>query len=53
MWIMKKNVLILLISSQKLYFGDDDAIYDVIIQEPVWKWRYNYKHQISRDPFAE
>ena len=24
-----------LISSQKLYFSDDDAIYDVIIQEPV------------------
>ena len=21
--------------TQKLYFGDDDAIYDVIIQEPV------------------
>ena len=31
----ENNVLILLISSQKLYFGDDDAIYDVIIQEPV------------------
>ena len=35
----KNNVLILLISSQKMYFGDDDAFYDVIIQEPVWKWR--------------
>ena len=31
----KNNVLILLISSQKLYFDDDDAIYDNIIQEPV------------------
>ena len=36
-----------------MYFGDDDAIYDVIIQEPVWKWRHNYLHEISRDPFAE
>ena len=33
----EKKVLILLISSQKSYFGDDDAFYDVIIQEPVWK----------------
>ena len=33
--LWKNNILILLISSQKLYFGDDDAIYDVIIQEPV------------------
>ena len=49
----KKNVLILLISSQKLYFGDDDAIYDLIIQEPVCKWCHNYKHEISRDPFAK
>ena len=31
----KNNVLTLLISSQKLFFGDDDAIYDVIIQEPI------------------
>ena len=31
----KNNVLILLISSQKMYFGDDDAFYDVIIQEPL------------------
>ena len=31
----KNSVLILLFSSQKLYFGDDDAIYDVRIQEPV------------------
>ena len=49
----KKNVHILLISSQKVYFGDDDAIYDVIIQEPVWKWRHKYRHEISRDPFVE
>ena len=33
--LWKNNVLILLISSQKLYFGDNDAIYEVIIQEPV------------------
>lgn len=31
------------ISSQKLYFGDHDAFYDVTIQE----------HDISRHPFAE
>ena len=31
----KNNVLILLNQSQKLYFGDDDAIYNVILQEPV------------------
>ena len=31
----KNNVLILQFSSQKLYLGDGDAIYDVIIQEPV------------------
>ena len=51
--LWKNNILILLISTQKLYFGDDDAIYDVIIQEPVWKWRHNYRHRISRDPFAK
>ena len=32
---IKNNVLILRISSQKLYFGHDDVIYDIIIQEPV------------------
>ena len=31
----KNNVLILLFSSEKLYFGYDYAIYDVILQEPV------------------
>ena len=36
-----------------MYFGDDDVIYDIIIQEPVWKWSHNYRHEISRDPFAE
>ena len=30
MWIMKNNMLILLVSTQfKLSFSDDDAIYDV------------------------
>ena len=39
---------------KKLYFGDDDVnIYDVIIEEPVWKWSHNYGHEISIDPFAE
>ena len=51
--LWKNNVLILLITSQKLYFCEDDAIYDFIIQEPVWKWCHNYRHEISRDPFAE
>ena len=41
MWIMKNNIVILLISKQKLYFGDYDAIYDVIIQYPLW-----YSHEI-------
>ena len=46
----KNNVLVNFanISSQKLYFGDDDAIDDVIIQEPVWKWRHNHRHDISK-----
>ena len=45
---------ILQISTQKLCFPDDRAIYDVIMQEPDWKLLYNYKywHEISRDPFA-
>ena len=30
---MKKNNIILLISTQKLYLGDDDAIHDIIFQE--------------------
>ena len=28
----KNNILILQISTQKFYFGDDDAIYNVIMQ---------------------
>ena len=31
----KKGMLICLISTQNLYFGDDDTIYDVILQEPA------------------
>ena len=31
----KKNILILLMLLQQLYFVYDDAIYDVIVQEPV------------------
>ena len=30
-------MLILLISTQKLYFSDDEAIFDVVIEEPVRK----------------
>ena len=33
--LCKNIILSLLILIQKLYFGDNDAIYDVIIQEPV------------------
>ena len=47
--IWKNNIIILLISTLKLYFGDDDAI----IHEPVWKWGHNYRHKISRDPFVD
>ena len=50
---MKSNILILLITTQKLYFSDDDPIYDVLMQDPVWKLHHNYKHEINRDPFAE
>ena len=31
-----------------MYFGDDDAIYVVIIQQPVWKWHHNYKTWIQQ-----
>ena len=34
---MQIHMVILLITTQTLYFGDDDAIYDVIMQEPVEK----------------
>ena len=40
--IWKNNMLILLFSTQKLYFGTDDAIYDVIMKESHWKWRHYY-----------
>ena len=56
MWtceVWKNKEMILIISTQKVYFSDDDALYDVIIHEPVWKWHHNYRHEISRDPFAE
>ena len=51
--LCKNNIQSLLISTQKLYFSDKDAINDVILQEPVLKWRHNYRHDISRDPFAK
>ena len=52
--LWKKNIILILqISTQKMYFGDNDAINDVIIHEPVWKRRHNYIHEIRRDPFAE
>ena len=43
-------MLIYLISSQKSYFCDNDAIYDVIMmQVSVRKWRHNKRHQINRE----
>ena len=51
MWIMKIKILFLLISSQKLYFGDDDAIYDIIIQEPVWNLLNQYSFG-NTQPFS-
>ena len=50
---MKKNIQIRLISKQTLYFGDDDSIRDVIMEEPVRKWRHNYRHEISKNLFAK
>ena len=35
--ICENNMLILLISTQKSHFYDNDVIYDVIMQEPVRK----------------
>ena len=37
----------------KSYFCENDAIYKVIVQEPVRKWRHNYRHEFIRDSFAE
>ena len=53
MWNWENNMLILVILTQKSQFCDNDAIYDVIMQEPVRKWRHNHRHNISRDSFAE
>ena len=43
-------------STQKSYnFCENKAIYDVIMQEPVRKWRHNHRHEIRRDttqPFS-
>ena len=33
----KNSIQIRLISKQTLYFGDDDAIHDIIMEEPVRK----------------
>ena len=49
----ENDMLILLISTQRSYFCDNDAIYDVIMQEPVRKWRHNHRHKINRNSFAE
>ena len=46
--IWEISMQILLFSTQKSYFCDNDVIYDVIMQEPVRKWRHNYKHEIRQ-----
>ena len=46
-------MLILLISTQKSYFCDNDTIYDIIMEEPVRKCRHNYRHKLCRDSFAK
>ena len=43
----------LVLLTQKSYFLDNDAIYDVIMQKPVRTRRHNHRHKISRDSFAE
>ena len=45
----KNNILLSLILSQNLHFGNDDAIYDVIMREPLWKWGQNSIHEMKRD----
>ena len=32
---IENSILILLILTQKLYFGDDDSVCDIRMQEPV------------------
>ena len=49
----KNNILLSLILSQNLHFGNDDAIYDVIMREPLWKWGQNCIHEIGRDPLTD
>ena len=51
--IWENNMLNMLISTQKLYFCDDDAIYDDIMEKPVRKLRHSYRHEISRDSFVK
>ena len=38
---------------QNLHFGNDDAIYDVLIREQVWKWHRNNRHEISREQLTD
>lgn len=44
---------ILLISVQKLYFSDNDAVHYDITQDPIRNWYHNHRHEISRDHFPE
>ena len=49
MWNMRKLNANFTDFSTKLYFCDADAIYDIIMEEPVRKWRHYYRHGINKD----
>ena len=52
MWNMRKEHRNVTDYTQKSYFCDNDAIYDVIMHEPVRKWRHNHRYEF-RDSFDE
>ena len=49
MWNMRKLNANFTDFSTKFYFCDADAIYDIIMEEPVRKWRHYYRHGINKD----
>ena len=49
----KNNILLLLILMQNLHVGNDNAIYDVIMREQVWKWHRNNRHKIRREQLTD
>ena len=54
-WIWENSMIILLISTQKSYFCNDNAIYEFIMKNRLEnrKWRHNQRHKTGRDSFAE